>query len=174
MDLRCHGSSFYILLLPAGRAGATLMLWALLGFPVLARAIGVVRTSQAGSIGLATLGLLVPLSSIFRGNTAAAQGALTLAVVLKAISNNNAFAACIILVNAAAMNVSPGVLGKVNGIGQTAAALVRAIGPTLGGLCWSLSVTAGSPFLAFLVISGIAALTAALYEKVHETERRGK
>lgn len=49
----------------------------------------------------------------------------------------NAFTSCLILVNAAAPE---GSLGKVNGVGQSIASLVRAAGPALGGLAWAWSL----------------------------------
>lgn len=51
-------------------------------------------------------------------------------------------------------------LGTVNGLGQTSASFVRAVGPALGGTLWSWSLTnnASFPFnnwFIFFVMSGL-------------------
>jgi hypothetical protein len=49
-----------------------------------------------------------------------------------------------------------GQVGRVNGVGQALASLVRALGPAMGGSLWSLSVATavpGSPFIVFGVVS---------------------
>ena len=52
-------------------------------------------------------------------------------------AGTNAFTGCLILVNACAPVES---LGAVNGVGQSLASLVRALGPALGGLSWAWSL----------------------------------
>ena len=62
---------------------------------------------------------------------------------------------CDAQINAAA---PPGVAGAVNGAGQAVSALMRAFGPFLGGLAWSLSIRAGFPGHQFLVFAGVATI----------------
>jgi hypothetical protein len=62
---------------------------------------------------------------------------------------------CALQINAAA---PPGVAGAVNGAGQAVSALMRAFGPFLGGLAWSLSIRAGFPGHQFLVFAGVATI----------------
>jgi hypothetical protein len=67
----------------------------------------------------------------------------------------------IILVNDSAP--TPGSLGTVHGCGQVAASLMRSIGPTLGGIMWSWSLTGQFPldyhftlfFVGFLSIVSV-------------------
>lgn len=139
-----------------------------IGFPLSCRYLGVVRTVQSGCLGLGFLGLLVPLASLYRDDPAHAQRTLTAAVVFKSISNNNAFAACIILVNAAATAFDPNALGVINGVGQSLASGMRAVGPTLGGVIWSVSLAWGwgHQWYVFVVILVFCLCAAWLYEKV--------
>ncbi len=67
---------------------------------------------------------------------------------------------CHVQINAAA---PPGVAGAVNGAGQAVSALMRAFGPFLGGLAWSLSIHVGFPGHQFLVFAAVS-LIAFLYQ----------
>ncbi len=93
-------------------------------------------------------------------------------MVVKAFSQCSAFTGSIIAVNAAP---SPAQLGSVNGVGQTLAALVRGLGPALGGVLWSVSLglhSAGQQFLTFAMIAGVAAATWVLYGFVRLPDMR--
>eukprot|EP00981_Chlorochromonas_danica_P003338 scaffold644_cov168-Ochromonas_danica.AAC.30 len=50
-------------------------------------------------------------------------------------------------------SVSEKYLGAVNGLGQSFAALARAVGPALGGALWSLSIQTENVFVNFMVVS---------------------
>ena len=80
--------------------------------------------------------LLFPLASVVPSQTLGAV-IFWAAMGLKSISGSNAFTSCLVLVNLAAPKES---LGVVNGAGQTLASGVRALGPWLGGILWSLSL----------------------------------
>lgn len=57
-------------------------------------------------------------------------------------------------------------MGSVNGVGQTSAAAVRALGPALAGILWSTSLgltTPGHQFLPFTVAAVAAVVTQVLY-----------
>jgi hypothetical protein len=76
---------------------------------------------------------------------------------------------CLLQVNVTAQKFATSQVGRVNGVGQTLASLVRGLGPALGGTLWSLSVASelpGSYFLVFAVISLSAGLTCCLYSAV--------
>ena len=45
----------------------------------------------------------------------------------------------------------PGAAGAVNGAGQAVSALMRAIGPTIGGFSWSASISLHMPGQQYLV-----------------------
>ena len=49
-------------------------------------------------------------------------------------------------------------LGKVNGAGQTVAAMARAVGPALGGVIWSVSLQHGVVFANFTATALILVL----------------
>jgi len=65
------------------------------------------------------------------------------------------FTAVIILVN---HSVPSRYLGKVNGMGQSFAALARAAGPALGGALWSITIRYDCVFLNFIFASCMLAL----------------
>jgi hypothetical protein len=69
--------------------------------------------------------------------------------VLKSVFTCFAFSAVMIQVN---HSVHDEYLGAVNGLGQSLAALARAIGPALGGAMWSISTKHHFVWLNFIVI----------------------
>lgn len=84
-------------------------------------------------------------------------------MAVKAFAQCSAFTGSIIAVNAAP---APEQLGAVNGVGQTLAALVRGVGPALGGLLWAASLglhSAGKQFLTFGLIAMVAAANWRVY-----------
>lgn len=57
-------------------------------------------------------------------------------------------------------------MGAVNGLGQTVAALVRALGPALAGVMWAASLALpfqGHQYVPFLALACAALLTQGLY-----------
>lgn len=83
---------------------------------------------------------------------------LPLVNVCKSVFACLAFGAVMIQVN---HSVHDEYLGAVNGLGQSLAALARAIGPALGGALWSLSTRHHFVYLNFIVTA--AAFTFCLY-----------
>lgn len=86
--------------------------------------------------------------------------------VAKAFAQCSAFTGSIIAVNAAPAQEQ---LGAVNGVGQTLAALVRGVGPALGGILWAASLglhARGQQFVTFVIIAAVAAGTIVLYRFV--------
>lgn len=75
---------------------------------------------------------------------------LPLVNVLKSVFSCLAFGAVMIQVN---HSVHDEYLGAVNGLGQSLAALARAIGPAIGGAMWSLSTRHHFVYLNFIVIA---------------------
>lgn len=79
-------------------------------------------------------------------------------LVTSSIKNSLAvmtFTAIIILVN---HSVPSRYLGKVNGLGQSFAALARALGPALGGVLWSISMKNDFVWLNFIFASSMLAI----------------
>ncbi|KAL4425550.1 hypothetical protein ABPG75_009566 [Micractinium tetrahymenae] len=130
-------------------SGLVLVTWALLGYPRLSKRLGVVRVLRIGLWHTAPVAILTPASSLFAGAQLPSQALMFAALGFRAVTATNAFTSCLILVNAAAPE---GSLGKVNGVGQSIASLVRAAGPALGGLtwAWSLQLSGLAPWPAWL------------------------
>ena len=155
---------------PLAFGGLILVLWALFGFPWLHARLGAVKCTTLGLIQTAPMALIIPAATF---SWAPAAPTMWLAMGMKAIAGTNAFTGCIILVNAVSPKES---LGAVNGVGQTLASAVRALGPALGGLFWAWSLTLfkflglesswGHQFLPFLFAAMVALATLAVYAKV--------
>ena len=83
------------------------------------------------------------------------------------IAANFVFASSNVMVNETAM--TPELrehVGAINGAGATVAAAVRAVGPALGGVIWSLvasSSVSGAQFVPWLVFVLLMAGSAAVY-----------
>ena len=95
--------------------------------------------------------------------SSSAKVVLYSSMVVKAFAQCSAFTGAIIMVNAAPQ---PEQLGDVNGVGQTLAALVRGIGPAMGGIMWAASLdihSAGQQFLPFAVIAVVAVVNWVLF-----------
>ncbi|EFJ50590.1 hypothetical protein VOLCADRAFT_103803 [Volvox carteri f. nagariensis] len=141
--------------------GAVLMPYSLYGYPPLQRHVGTLRLTRVGLLASVVACLMIPLvADLWTASVAFAQVFLYLAMVVKAFAQCSAFTGSIIAVNAAP---APEQLGPVNGVGQTLAALVRGVGPALGGLLWAVSLGLHSPGQQFLTFGLIAAVAAANY-----------
>jgi len=121
---------------PLAFSGLVLILWMLGGYTWLQNKVGTRRTCMIGLWMTTGIVLLFPLASVVPSQTLGAV-IFWAAMGLKSISGSNAFTSCLVLVNLAAPKES---LGSVNGAGQTLASGVRALGPWLGGILWSLSL----------------------------------
>lgn len=81
------------------------------------------------------------------------------AMTLKVCIANIAFIGVMVMVN----NSAPaGQLGAVNGIGQSFAALARAVGPAVGGALWALSTRVhveGHHSVLFLLVAVLCLVT---------------
>jgi len=121
---------------PLAFSGLVLVFWMLGGYKWLQKLVGTKHTCVIGLWMTIGVVLLFPLASVI---PMASAGAVVfwLGMGLKSISGSNAFTSCLVLVNLAAPKES---LGQVNGAGQTLASAVRALGPWLGGILWSLSL----------------------------------
>eukprot|EP00967_Tisochrysis_lutea_P067569 scaffold88276_cov15-Tisochrysis_lutea.AAC.1 len=77
-------------------------------------------------------------------------------MAIKAFAQSSSFTGSIVMVNAAPHASQ---LGTVNGIGQTMAALVRGLGPALGGIMWAASLSfkhAGQQAFPFTLVALVA------------------
>ncbi len=121
---------------PLAFSGLVLVFWMLGGYKWLQQLVGTKHTCVIGLWMTIGVVLLFPLASVI---PMARVGAVVfwVGMGLKSVSGSNAFTSCLVLVNLAAPKES---LGQVNGAGQTLASAVRALGPWLGGILWSLSL----------------------------------
>ena len=113
---------------------------------------------RVGTIGSIPVTILFPLIALMNrtlwanmsetAHTWLLWTILPLVTVLKSVFVCFAFSAVMIQVN---HSVTDEYLGAVNGLGQSMAALARAIGPALGGALWSLSVHHHFVYLNFIV-----------------------
>ena len=97
-----------------------------------------------------TLGALpfVPLLRSIPGESVLGWALLALIVMFRAALASTLFTCVMIMIN---NSTSPSNLGKANGIGQTLAALARAVGPVLGGMLWFLGQKVGQPYLPWMI-----------------------
>lgn len=153
-------------------SGLSLVIWTLTGFPYLMDNYGAVFTTRIGLWLAIPNALLIPAATLRWGNSTGgmssvtSQGTMILALIAKSINATNAFTACIVLVNVAAPKEY---LGKINGVGQTLASLMRGTGPLIGGWLWAVAVNLASPghqYLPFAVAAVIALLTDRIYAKL--------
>ncbi|GIL70232.1 hypothetical protein Vretifemale_1079 [Volvox reticuliferus] len=144
--------------------GAVLMPYSLYVYPPLQRHVGTLRLTRLGLMASVVTCILIPLvANLWNASAIFAQVFLYFAMVVKAFAQCSAFTGSIIAVNAAPSQEQ---LGAVNGVGQTLAALVRGVGPALGGLLWAVSLGLHSPgqqFLTFGLIAAVAAANFGLY-----------
>eukprot|EP00884_Botryococcus_braunii_P001000 jgi/Botrbrau1/10900/Bobra.0025s0073.1 len=154
------GFSVQELAVPLMTGGGCLILWALFGYPWLERLIGTMRACRLGILGSIplTLGLAVPsLVPVPRG---ARLALLTAVLSVKNTMASNVFTSAMLTVNAAA---PPQCIGAVNGAGQSLASIARGVGPALGGLFWSASVSVHMPAHQVIPFGVVAASFVALY-----------
>jgi hypothetical protein len=107
---------------PLAFSGLVLVFWMLGGYKWLQQLVGTKHTCVIGLWMTIGVVLLFPLASVI---PMARVGAVVfwVGMGLKSVSGSNAFTSCL-----------------VNGAGQTLASAVRALGPWLGGILWSLSL----------------------------------
>ena len=164
-------------------SGFTLVAWALWGFPTLLRHLGgsTPRCARLGLLQTAPVLLAIPLASL---SFVPSLPWMVIILGLKSIAATNAFTPAITLVNTESPKEE---LGAVNGVGQTAAAFVRGLGPALAGVMWALSIklfewmggsgsgsgdgstsvrVAGHQFLPFVVVAVIAWATVPIYTRL--------
>jgi hypothetical protein len=79
-------------------------------------------------------------------------GLLIITHVCRYMASILSFTVVIIFVNHSVVDAH---LGKVNGLGQMAAATARSVGPALGGVLWSQSLRLHFIFFNFILVSGI-------------------
>eukprot|EP00200_Dunaliella_tertiolecta_P013041 CAMPEP_0202392632 /NCGR_PEP_ID=MMETSP1127-20130417/92481_1 /ASSEMBLY_ACC=CAM_ASM_000462 /TAXON_ID=3047 /ORGANISM="Dunaliella tertiolecta, Strain CCMP1320" /LENGTH=773 /DNA_ID=CAMNT_0048995161 /DNA_START=24 /DNA_END=2345 /DNA_ORIENTATION=- len=144
--------------------GVMLMAYSAWGYPLLQRALGTLFVARLGLVAAMVTCALLPLA-----HTALSEGVLLSYVVLyvgmaiKAFAQSSSFTGSIVMVNAAPHASQ---LGTVNGIGQTMAALVRGLGPALGGIMWAASLSfkhAGQQAFPFTLVALVAIAAHVMY-----------
>ncbi|KAI8101150.1 hypothetical protein M9435_001258 [Picochlorum sp. BPE23] len=157
---------------PLSFGGIVLIVWMLVGYKWMSKHYGTIRTCIYGLYMTLPTAMMFPLSSVGFLN---AEVMLWTAVTFKYIAGTNAFTACIVLVNLAAPKES---LGEVNGLGQTLASGVRALGPFLGGVMWASSIRLfaimgnawGHQFVPFALSALVAFCTLFIYYNIDISE----
>ncbi|BDA43547.1 Uncharacterized membrane protein YCR023C at N-terminal half [Coccomyxa sp. Obi] len=145
--------STHLLSWPLSFGGLSFILFVCLGYERFYKAVGGVWCTRWGMLLIVPAALLVPLATLFAHNKTAVMAQLFFAMAVNSVADTSAYSGSNVLINAAA---PPGVTGAVNGAGQAISAGARAFGPFLGGLAWSLSISAGFPGHQFLVFAGLA------------------
>ncbi|KAG2501487.1 hypothetical protein HYH03_001264 [Edaphochlamys debaryana] len=142
--------------------GLVLMPYGLYGYPWLQRRLGTLRLARWGLLTAAAVCLLIPAVASLRAASAAAAS-----VLLYFTTSIHAISLCNTAVGAMiAMNTAPSAeqLGAVNGVGQTLAALLRGVGPALGGVLWAASLGLHAPGQQFLTFALVACGALASWE----------
>jgi MFS family permease len=135
-------------------------------YPWLSRLLGVSRAFRLGLILSVPAFLGTPMVPVFAlGSTSGIWFFLIIVLLLRQISSSLCFTSVFMLIND---SVPASSLGAINGIGQSYAALARAVGPTFGGTLFAFLMTnAGIPFpfnchVLFLIQGFISLMTLVL------------
>lgn len=123
--------------------GAWFLIVQLFIYPQIPHRIGMMNTHRLGVLIMIPVALTTPFINLV------AHDQVLIWVCLVAIGFGQAFAdACAFSTGMVFVNnsVDPRQFGEVNGIGQTGVALVRAIGPAIGGPLFAWSLTEGNEF----------------------------
>ena len=111
--------------------------WLLFGYKPLVKKYGSVGSCAIGSAAFIFVATLTPLMSAFRTNPGLLWSYIALNGALRGVTASTIFSCTAVIVNNSA---PPGKLGFINSLGQFSASLLRTVGPSLGGLLWSISV----------------------------------
>ena len=111
--------------------------WLLFGYKPLVKKYGSVGSCAIGSAAFIFVATLTPLMSAFRTNPGFLWSYIALNGALRGVTASTIFSCTAVIVNNSA---PPGKLGFINSLGQFSASLLRTVGPSLGGLLWSISV----------------------------------
>jgi hypothetical protein len=152
---------------PLSIGGVMLMFIATCVYPHVQRRVGSFTCTRLGLASMVGIALLYPCCALIAQQSSTATFVtFTVVTCVRNASGNFAFAGSMVMLNVVARQSAHGQVGRVNGIGQALASLVRAIGPAMGGSLWSLSVATavpGSPFIVFGFVSVSAIAGYCLY-----------
>lgn len=140
--------------IPLTSGGASLFLFAAFAYKPLQRALGVAAMTRGALRLSAPLAMAMPAASLLAPDKAAVLGALVVVCLLRSALGTSVFTSSAIMVNAAA---PPGQLGAVNGFGSSIVALLRGLGPALGGWLWSATLALGVPCHQYVTYAVVAA-----------------
>ena len=112
--------------------------WLLFGYKPLIQKYGSVGSCAIGSAAFVFVATLTPLMSVFRATPGLLWSYIALNGALRGVTASTIFSCTAVIVNNSA---PPGKLGFVNSLAQFSASLLRTVGPSLGGLLWSIAVT---------------------------------
>jgi len=143
--------------------GAVLITYQLFGYTPMAKFFGPLKLFRVAMIAYVPMLLLFPHVSLITSTVPMWIGLLLL-MASRYVISISAFTSVFILIS---NSTEPARLGMVNGLGQTLAALARAIGPMLADPLFAWSVSSGNPFpldyrLIFLIMVVLALMNFAL------------
>lgn len=139
--------------IPLMVAGISLASYTFGAWGTVLKRVGTIRAINIGCYVTGLAALLSPVSSILPISLEGIIALTCFIFALKAIGSVHHFTTSMVLVNETS---PPSQLGRANGAAQAAASALRALGPTMGGASWSISLLImGSrvhQFAAFAVI----------------------
>ena len=144
----------------SSRIGLLLMVNGMVGmvlqfvvFPPSVKKLGVLPCLRVCAIAFFFLYALVPFAALIRSATAR-EAALLAIMIFKTLLTVFAWpCSTILLTNSAA---SPGILGTLNGVATSTAAIGRTVGPAIGGAMFTIGLSKGSIVLPWLAIAMMA------------------
>jgi hypothetical protein len=131
-------------------------IWQFLLFPPITRYLGVLRCLRIAFLIFPVVYFVTPFLSLISDPTTK-QAAMVLLLMVRGIGGTFAFPTSTIMLTNSASSLR--VLGTVNGIATSVAALGRAAGPTIGGGLFTWGVKRGYVIVPFWTLSAVALLT---------------
>ena len=141
-----------LLLMLNGIAGMVLQF---LVFPPVVKKFGVLPCLRICAVAFFLLYSLVPFAALIRSPTAREATLLAIMIFKTSLTVFAWPCSTILLTNSAA---SPAVLGTLNGVATSTAAIGRTLGPAIGGAMFTVGLSKGSIVLPWLVIAMIAVI----------------
>jgi hypothetical protein len=131
-------------------------IWQFLLFPPITRYLGVLRCLRIAFLIFPVVYFVTPFLSLI-SDPMTKQAAMVFLLMVRGIGGTFAFPTSTIMLTNSASSLR--VLGTVNGIATSVAALGRAAGPTIGGGLFTWGVKRGYVIVPFWTLSAVALLT---------------
>lgn len=138
---------------PLTCGGISLFLFAMLAYKPIQRRLGVKPLTRWALRLSVPIALLVPAVSALPPYKLLVLVALSVIFLLRSVLGTSVFTSSAIMVN---ISAPPGQLGAVNGFGSSIVALLRGVGPGLGGWLWSATLAIGVPYHQYISYAVVA------------------